>query len=365
MSRLGEERKSSGGGAMSVEEIERELAKLRLNEDGTLGLRASVLNLMVVTGEEDAPDVTRAISALADRHPSRVIILISDPEGEDNLDISLTAFCSVRSGQHICSEQVTVHAEGPPALRLESIAGPLLIPDLPTFLFYPGRFSSEAPEFSRMAALADHVIMDSATAAPDAEDAFREAVLLLDDEKAPPVGDLQWSTLSPWRTLARDMFHSPGRAADLEEIHSIEVLHAPDGERRALLFAGWISSSLNWTPRASQRQTSGAGSFVFEFESGEEGCEIHMKVSPSDGGDLLSHITLRSESNTFEISRPRGLEEVRVRVTHGDDLAGESAARLGSFDTSAMLALELTRRRQDPAYAKSVRRVVEILEASS
>ena len=72
---------------MSVEEIEHELARLRMNEDGTLALRASVLNLIVVTDEDSAQSVTRSVSDIAGRYPSRAIVLISDPEeAEKNLE---------------------------------------------------------------------------------------------------------------------------------------------------------------------------------------------------------------------------------------------------------------------------------------
>ena len=75
-------RESPGGGKMSVEQIEHELGALRMNEDGTLGLRASVLNLIVVTdvyganqppipaaysSQPSAPDTTNAGRASGSR----------------------------------------------------------------------------------------------------------------------------------------------------------------------------------------------------------------------------------------------------------------------------------------------------------
>ena len=87
---IGETRRSPGGGAMSVEQIEHELGQLRKNEDGTLGLRASVLNLIVVTDEESAGEITQSVSDIAGRYPSRAIVLISDPdEGEAIVDLGI------------------------------------------------------------------------------------------------------------------------------------------------------------------------------------------------------------------------------------------------------------------------------------
>lgn len=64
---IGESRRAPGGGRMSVGQIEHELGKLRTNEDGTLALRSSVLNMIVVTDEESALEITESVSKLAGR----------------------------------------------------------------------------------------------------------------------------------------------------------------------------------------------------------------------------------------------------------------------------------------------------------
>ena len=92
---IGEARQAPGGGRMSVGQIERELGKLRTNDDGTLALRSSVLNLIVVTDEDSAQEITASVSKLAGRHPARALVLIADPEGEPNVDVGLSAFCTL------------------------------------------------------------------------------------------------------------------------------------------------------------------------------------------------------------------------------------------------------------------------------
>src|SRR3712207_7679430 len=45
-------------------------------------------------------EVTRSVSNIAGRYPSRALVLISDPaEEEPNLDFQLAAFCSARGGR--------------------------------------------------------------------------------------------------------------------------------------------------------------------------------------------------------------------------------------------------------------------------
>ena len=344
---IGETRSSAGGGPMSVEQIEHELGQLRMNDDGTLGLRASVLNLIVVTDEDSAEDVTHSVSNIAGRYPSRAIVLISDPEeGKTNLDFQLSAFCSVRggSGAQVCAEQVTIHAEGPPAEHLESLAGPLLIPDLPVFLWYPGPFSPSSPEFTGMADLADRIIIDSA-AANDCEISLREIAELLEKEETPAIGDLQWVQLSPWRALVTELFDSPERAGELERLRRIEILHAPDGECRALLFTGWLASTLGW----SLEDATHAGDSREVRFAGSSG-EVAVEMSPTSPDARFRQVRLYSDDYGFEVARSRDLSEARTTVTKGGEKLVERTVHLGTFDLGVLLGEELEYRGRDQRY---------------
>ncbi len=355
---IGETRSSPGHGPMSVEQIERELGQLRMNDDGTLGLRASVLNLIVVTDEDSAAEVTRSVSNIAGRYPSRAIVLISDPEEQEpNLDFQLAAFCSARGGgAQVCAEQVTIHAEGPPAEHLESLAGPLLVSDLPVFLWYPGPFSPSSPEFAGMAALADRIILDSA-AAEDCELSMREIAGLLEEEETPAIGDLQWVQLSPWRSLVAELFSSPERAGELGRLTGIELQHAPDGECRALLFTGWLASTLGWSMVDSTRTGNGR-EVRFSGPSGE----ITAGMSPASPDAPFRQVQLFSEDYGFEVARSRDLSEARTAVTRDGEPLAERTVHLGTFDLGVLLGEELRYRGRDEIYERALRAAVEVLE---
>lgn len=356
---IGETRESPGGGPMSVEQIEHELGQLRMNEDGTLGLRASVLNLIVVTDEESAPGITQSVSKLAGRYPSRAIVLISDPEGEPSVDIGISAFCQVRGGggAQVCAEQITIHAEGPPAEHLQSLAGPLLIPDLPVFLWYPGGFSPRSPEFERIAGLADRVIMDSAAAA-EHEVCLRELAALIEEPEMPALGDLQWVGLSPWRSLIAGLFGNPERAGELEKLRKVEVLYAPDGGAvRALLLAGWLASTLGWKPESATLD-EGRREITFSGPSGG----VSFEMSPSSPDARLRRVRLYSEDYTFQVSRHRELTDARTTVVRGDDLLAERTVHLGPLDLGVLLGEELQYRGRDRAYEAALKTAVRILD---
>lgn len=355
---IGESRQAPGGGRMSVAQIEHELAKLRTNDDGTLALRSSVLNLIVVTDEESATEITNSVSKLAGRYPARAVVFIADPDGESNVDVRLSAFCNVRGGgAHVCAEQVTIHAEGPPATHLESLAGPLLIPDLPVFLWYPGEFSPRSPEFAGMAELADRIIVDSA-APEDRENCLREMAALVEDPEAPAIGDLQWVGLSPWRSLLADTFDAPERAGELEKIERAEVLYAPGGENRALLLIGWLASNLGWKVEGVANRDGGARVLEFSGPSGS----VSVKLSPDSPDARLRRIRLYSEQYSFQVSRHRALSDVRTTVMRGEDLLAERTVHLGSFDLGVLVGEELGYRGHDEAYEGAIRAAVEVLD---
>lgn len=352
-----ETRQASSHGAMSVSQIEHELGQLRMNEDGTLGLRASVLNLIAVADEEDAESITESVSKLANQYPSRAIVLISDPDGERDLDIELSAFCALRGGggAQVCAEQITVHASGPPAEHLESFAGPLLVPDIPVFLWYPGTFSSDSPEFARIAPLADRVILDS-SASGDPDASLRDLAEMVDKPEMPAIGDIQWVGLSPWRSLVAEMFSAEERARELDKISKVEILHTPDGESWALLLLGWLASALGWEVEESNAVDGGR---EVEFSGPAGGITVALSDASPDA--RLRRIRLHGEELSFQVSRHQDLNDASATVMRNGELIGERTVKLGGFDLGVLLGEELQYRGHDAAYEAALKTAVEVL----
>ena len=130
----------------TVGEIERELAELRseAEHDGAPFLRTSVLtHLAWVPGEWEQAALD-TLEGLAERHPSRVILLLPAPDAEDGLDADVSLRCfplpgGDREAQHVCSEMMNLRLRGRRVCASASVVAPLVITDLPVFLRWRGR----------------------------------------------------------------------------------------------------------------------------------------------------------------------------------------------------------------------------------
>jgi glucose-6-phosphate dehydrogenase assembly protein OpcA len=149
-------------GTLDVQSIERELAQLwkghagaahALDESATL--RARVLNLMIYVRSEQALDaVDEVLAEIVSAYPCRALLMLAEKEAADrDIEMSVTAHCREAAGaarRQLCCEQVILNARGRYALELPSAATPLLVSDLPVFLWWRERLSLEDEIFKSL-----------------------------------------------------------------------------------------------------------------------------------------------------------------------------------------------------------------------
>ncbi|MBA3364500.1 MAG: glucose-6-phosphate dehydrogenase assembly protein OpcA [Actinobacteria bacterium] len=224
------------GENVSIAAIERQLASLRQStSEETEGpdLRTSVMTHMAWAPEDWLEQATETLSGLAERHPSRTLILVPDPDGDDRLDAELSVRCFPVSGQHqnVCSEVIQLRLGGQRARAPASIVQPLLIADLPVFLRWRGEPPFGAPQFEQLCDVADRLVVDSSEweSLPDAYGRLAERF----DHVA--VSDIAWSRTLEWRRSIAKLW--PGIA----QVRAVSV-QGPQAD--ALLLAGWLRSRL-------------------------------------------------------------------------------------------------------------------------
>lgn len=213
----------------SVAEIEQALVDLRYRDShgGEPDLRTSVLTHIAWVPLEWQQAATETLAGLAERHPSRTLLLFPQPDGAAALAARVSLECHELAGleRHLCSEVVELRLHGHRAEAPASIVLPLLLPDLPVFLRWRGRPDFGSPVFAQLADVVDRLVVDSSEW-PDVPAAYAELARFLDRVA---VSDIAWRRTLSWRReLAQAWPELPDR------------LTGPPAE--IALVAGWLRS---------------------------------------------------------------------------------------------------------------------------
>jgi glucose-6-phosphate dehydrogenase assembly protein OpcA len=364
-----------------VSALERELARLRRSsgahakEQGVPVARASVLNLVVfATREIHARRAASTIDELATRHPSRAIVIVADRE-RDGREPELEMHCHLphRSGaQQVSYEQILIRARGDADRRLVSAVIPLLLPDLPVFLWWTETPPLDAPYFGDLLRLADRLIVDSGDfARPDATLPRLHAVARAGHGRY-GVTDFNWTRITPWRELVMQFFDVPAWRQFLDTITGIRVGFAVDADGReihpsqALLLIGWLASRLGWTAVESLAPAE-AGGLLFSMQRAD-GHEIPVRVRPRFirglGEGYLSGLRIQSEDHgrhaEFVVKRSETRAHATALVTIGGRGMAERTVPLGRPGVSDLLGEELTIARSDAIYEDALAALVAL-----
>ena len=223
------------GDDVSIAEIERELARLRVataQEDQQPNLRTSVMTHIAWVPLEWQTAAEETLLGMAERHPSRTLLLVPKPDEEDGLDAQLSIRCFPVGDRAICGEVIELFMRGKRAAAPASLALPLLISDLPVFLRWRGRPPFGSPELDQMVGITDRLIVDS-TEWGDVTECYPHLVELFDRTA---VSDIAWARTERWRSLLASLW--PGIA----EVKEMTVHGTP---AQAHLLAGWLRSRLH------------------------------------------------------------------------------------------------------------------------
>src|SRR5215211_5290632 len=177
------------GKGIDAAKLERELNAMwsEMSEpDGGGGsagvVRACVLNLVVYAeGPEERAEVDALLSEVVERHPCRAIVLAAERGAEEpRLEAFVSTRCqlSSRGAKRICGEQITVEAAGPAVETASTAVAPLLVPDVPVFLWWKDIPHYDDNLFTRLAGMADRVVIHSASFDEPHKDLLRLARLL-------------------------------------------------------------------------------------------------------------------------------------------------------------------------------------------
>ncbi len=255
-------------------------------------MRANTLNLVSVAPSlEIAEMIMSTVAQLTDFLPSRTIIVITDPTLKRpntwHVDLKINETSTKDDAAGILFETITFWTDQSSAGVLSSVVAPLLISELPTFLWWPsGEFAGNAI-FEDLAQIADRLVFDSARLGNDAH-AVADYRTLIDEPTDPIVGDFTWLRLAPWRQLAAQFFDPPSVQPSLEHITSVSIAYAQDrresgsGFAAALMICGWLGSRLGWEviEPLEPRRAGGWTAFMAARDSTGRAHEVQVRLTP-------------------------------------------------------------------------------------
>ncbi|MFL5917633.1 MAG: glucose-6-phosphate dehydrogenase assembly protein OpcA [Gaiellaceae bacterium] len=257
----------------SIRDIERALSSQRVDpEIGAPYQRTSVMTHTAWVPPEWVEAAEDVLSGLAERHPSRTLVLLPQPNEEDGLEggVDVDVY-PAGEGRQICTETIRIKLNGRRAVAPASVVEPLLLPDLPAFLRWRGLPPYGDAAFDGLVDVADRLIVDS-TEWPDLPESYRGLTEVFDRVA---VSDIAWARTSRWR---------PQLASLWPDIAGVERIRVTGTAAQAHLLAGWLRSLL-------QRRVE------LEHERADRlvGVELDGEPAPFPPGDPPSPADVLSE----------------------------------------------------------------------
>jgi len=275
------------GEDVSIAQIERQLARLRSAsaEDVALPtLRTSVMTHCAWVPPEWLDAAESTLAGMAERHPSRTVILVPKPDEHDGLDAVVSVRCFPFGDSQVCSEVVELVLRGNRASAPASLVLPLLISDLPVFCRWRGEPEWDGVEFPQLVDVADRLIVDST----EWDDLPRAYARLTSFFERTAVSDIAWARTQRWRALLASLWPDIARAQSMR-VHGTRA--------QGYLLAGWLRSRLG-------------DDIALEIEQRErlEGIDLDGEPTPFPPGDPPHPSDVLSEE-LDQISRDRIYEE--------------------------------------------------------
>jgi glucose-6-phosphate dehydrogenase assembly protein OpcA len=269
----------------------------------TMGM---VLTLIVVTDEEGQYDAIRAANQAAREHPCRILAMITRrPKADSRLD------AEIRVGEASPGETIVLRMYGPLGQHADSVAAPLLVPDVPVVTWWPEN-APEIPAAHPLGMLAQRRVTDSAAAD------MPQAVLAdLARAYRPGDTDFGWTRATPWRSLLAATLDQPHPALEAGEVQ------AEQDNPTADLIASWLYLRL----------------------------DIPMRRTVS-GGPGITRVTFSTADGDITVSRLDGRTATLSWPGRPDRMVA-----LHRRETAELLAEELRRLDPDEVYAETLSRL--------
>lgn len=337
--------------------------------------RACALNLLVyASAGDDLARIDEMLDVVSEQNPGRILVLLADRgAGEPRLEARVSTRCRRLggSGRQVCGEQVTIEAAGAAVETVASAIAPLLVPDVPVFLWWKDIPHYEDRLFSRLTLMSDRVVIDSSCFDHPHEDLERLAQIIKERPQFMAASDLNWGRLTAWRTLVASFWDVPDYRPHLDKIDRVLVEYDPPdvapGEiaPKALLATGWLASRLGWVVEEAGASAESAASF--RLGAGGRKVSAEMRATRREGhcDGMLVSLTLSAEASRAEFYV--GFTNDRMKLETEARIDGQRAVgRVLSYEQKTegqRLSRELSLLKRDVVYEEALFAAAQLLSA--
>jgi glucose-6-phosphate dehydrogenase assembly protein OpcA len=360
---------------VDISRIERELVQMlrlpeNLSTNGQPGTRTAVLTLLAIAS--DMPTQARieqTLTALVDHHPSRTIVVRSEPnQVQPDIDAWVNVACKAigSSGINACVEQIVIESNPRALRRVPNVVLPLLLADMPVVLWWPGEPPLREPLLYDLLEPVTRFVVDTLGFVH-----VERTLINLNNLRHRPtvridLGDLNWDRLTPWRELIAQFWDVPAWRSRLRSLDRVEIdLGKPAGGRsnraQGLLLAGWLATRLGWKPARMQRRTDG---YVLTARRGRRDVEIAVRIqSGHPSGVRGVRIVVGAKKLAFGVTANDAAGALMTVQTEGQPPSYERIARLEALDEPELLSFELDTTTADNVFEESLGAAAAFLTA--
>jgi glucose-6-phosphate dehydrogenase assembly protein OpcA len=384
MSAIAEERRRSrswSGEKVGLGTVTAELSRLHteLTHDQTSDqehphTRNCVMNLVIaVNDEEQEASVQQSVHAVAAGHPLRAIVLRRNPADGEGLDAEITTESHhLVRGLSVQLERVTLRVRGAAADHTASLVDPLLVPDVPTYLWWTGTPPLAEQSLRDALAACDELIVDSGQFENVVQGLLDLAALA--ERLGGRLGfvDLQWVRQKPWRETLAQFFAPEGRREMLTGLRRITIDSIGQGRVGrvgGMLLGGWLMAALGWRLTDATSSSASIGEALLK---GEKGQTVQLTLRSAEQAGLpqgaLRAIRFEGQAHGkvfashIEI-RPDRSDHAHVRIDIGGVETLHQRLALPQPEDSELLLNALSTARRDRVYLRSLDAAAKLVDA--
>lgn len=365
---------------VDVGRLEKELAASWQNAGGAeeSGVtRVCVLNLIVyATRREDRAEIDTLLDVVTTHVPCRALVLVADRDStEARLEAYVSTRCQAESkggAKQVCGEQVTIEASGAQVETAASAIEPLVVPDVPVFLWWKDIPHEDDKLFNRLVDLSDRVVIDSLVFDHPHEDIKRLAQIISERRQYLLVSDLNWGRLTSWRNLLASFWDVADYRPALDQIDDVLIEFDPPDVAtaeiapQALLLAGWLASCLKWEPTGEFVREAKSARWMMRAGGGRK-INVEFRAAQDRQGcdGLIAKLSLKSGANggaEFYVGVNEAGTKLETSAKIGDAHLVERVVSYEAKSEGERLSRELSLLSRDAVYERVVASVGELIQ---